>query len=141
MTINEDSWRFMTTLVNSWRIMTIHDGSWKFMTVADSSWQFKCNFSYIVFIISNNLLIFKAQKLKLPTEEEKVYSEYLSLNTSVFTDLALWAGLVIESPCLYVCLSVSHKSFKFWSRLKYQVFVFLHKLDGVGPVDNRPSTN
>ena len=28
---------------------------------------------------------------------------------AIFTDSALWAGSVIESPCLSVCLFVSHK--------------------------------
>ena len=54
----------------------------------------------------------------------------------IFTDSALWSGSVIESPCMCVVKVVivnNGQSIRF--------FVFLHKLDGVIPINNRPSTD
>ena len=45
---------------------------------------------------------------------------------AVFTDSALWAGSVIESPCPSVCVYVCHKSFN--RRL------FFHTIEWLGLV-------
>ena len=51
-----------------------------------------------------------------------------------------WAGSLVVSPCLFVFLCVI-KGLFVDNGQSIKFIVFLYKLDGVGPVDNRPSTD